>query len=76
MAINTKNICLKLLIVAGIIAILIISSNPRAFAKTVNVKGSGQGTASHGQFQFRRSRACALDYFYWQRQHRRNVQRP
>jgi hypothetical protein len=52
MAINTKNICSKLVIVAGIIAILIISSNPSAFAKTVNVKGSGQGTALTANFSF------------------------
>ena len=38
---SIKNIWSKLVIGAGAIAILIISSNPRAFAKTVTVKGSG-----------------------------------
>jgi hypothetical protein len=47
-----KNICSKLGIVAGIIAILIISSNPSAFAETVTVKGSAQGTALTANFSF------------------------
>src|SRR5260370_19390047 len=47
-----KNICSKLVIVAGIIAILIISSNPSAFAETVTVKGSAQGTALTANFSF------------------------
>src|ERR1700687_2088387 len=52
MATNTKNICSKLITVAGIIAILIISSNPSAFVKTVTVKGSAQGTALTANFSF------------------------
>ena len=47
-----KNICSKLVIVGGIIAILIISSNPSAFAETVTVKGSAQGTALTANFSF------------------------
>src|SRR5437016_1347849 len=47
-----KNIYSKLVIVAGIIAILIISSNPSAFAETVTVKGSAQGTALTANFSF------------------------
>jgi hypothetical protein len=49
---SMKNICSKLVIGAGIIAILIISSNPSAFAKTVTVKGSGQGTDLTSAFSF------------------------
>ena len=49
---SMKNICSKLVIGAGVIAILIISSNPSAFAKTVTVKGSGQGTALTSAFSF------------------------
>ena len=47
-----KNFCSKLVIVTGIIAILIISSNPSAFAETVTVKGSAQGTALTANFSF------------------------
>src|SRR5260370_22904664 len=47
-----KNICSKLVIVAGIIAILIISSNPSVFAETVTVKGSAQGTALTANFSY------------------------
>jgi len=49
---SIKNTCSKLVIVAGVIAILIISSNPSAFAKTVKVKGSGQGTGLTSAFSF------------------------
>src|SRR5690348_2073521 len=51
-AMNIKNICSKLAIGAGVIALLIISSNPSAFAKTVKVNGSGQGTALTSAFSF------------------------
>ena len=49
---SIKNICSKLVTVAGVIAILIISSNPSAFAKTVTVKGLGQGTDLTSAFSF------------------------
>jgi hypothetical protein len=49
---SIKNICSKLVIVAGVIAALMISSNPSAFAKTVTVKGSGQGTGLTSAFSF------------------------
>jgi hypothetical protein len=47
-----KKICSKLEIVAGIIAILIISSSPSAFAETETVKGSAQGTGLTANFSF------------------------
>jgi hypothetical protein len=49
---SIKNICSKLVIVAGVIAALLISSNPSAFAKTVTVKGSGQGASLTSAFSF------------------------
>jgi hypothetical protein len=49
---SIKNICSELVIGARVIAVLIISSNPRAFAKTVTVKGSGQGTDLTSAFSF------------------------
>jgi hypothetical protein len=49
---SIKNICSNLVIAAGVIVILIISSNPSAFAKTVTVKGSSQGTALTANFTF------------------------
>jgi hypothetical protein len=49
---SIKNICSKLAIGAGVIALLIISSNPNAFAKTVTVNGSGQGTDLTSAFSF------------------------
>ena len=49
---SMKNICSKLVIGAGVIAVLMISSNPSAFAKTVTVKGSAQGTALTANFSF------------------------
>jgi hypothetical protein len=49
---SVKNICSKLAIGVGAIALLIMSSNPRAFAKTVTVKGSGQGTDLTSAFSF------------------------
>jgi hypothetical protein len=49
---SIKHICSKLVIVAGVIAALMISSNPSAFAKTVTVKGSGQGTGLTSAFSF------------------------
>jgi hypothetical protein len=52
MAMSRKSISSKLVIVAGNIATLIISSNPSAFAKNVKVKGSGQGTALTANFSF------------------------
>jgi hypothetical protein len=48
----SKNICSKLVIVAGVITALMISSSPSAFAKPVKVKGSGQGTALTANFSF------------------------
>jgi hypothetical protein len=47
-----KNICSKLVIVTGIIAALMISSNLSAFAETETVKGSAQGTALTANFSF------------------------
>jgi hypothetical protein len=52
MLVNIKNICSKLAIGAGVIALLIISSNPSAFAKTVTVKGLGEGTDLTSAFSF------------------------
>ena len=49
---SIKDICSKLVTGAGVIAILIISSNPSAFAKAVMVKGSGQGTDLTSAFSF------------------------
>jgi hypothetical protein len=49
---SMKNICSKLVIGAGVIAVLMISSNPSAFAKTVKVKGSAQGTDLTSAFSF------------------------
>jgi hypothetical protein len=49
---SIKNICSKLVIVAGVIAVLMISSNPSAFAKTVTVKGSAQGTGLSSALSF------------------------
>jgi hypothetical protein len=40
-----KNICSKLVIVGGFIAILIISSNPSAYAETVTVQRVSPGAA-------------------------------
>ena len=49
---SIKNICSKLVIGAGAIAILIISSNSHAFGETVTVNGSGQGTDLTSAFSF------------------------
>ena len=49
---SINNIYSQLVIVAGVIAILIIASNPSAFAKTVQVNGSGQGTDLTTAFKF------------------------
>jgi hypothetical protein len=49
---SINNIYSQLVIVAGVIAMLIISSNLSAFAKTVKVNGSGQGTDLTTAFNF------------------------
>jgi hypothetical protein len=49
---SINNIYSQLVIVAGVIAILIIASKPGAFAKTVQVNGSGQGTDLTTAFKF------------------------
>jgi hypothetical protein len=52
MLLSIKNICSKLAVRAGVIALLIISSNPSAFAKTVTVNGSAEGTDLTSAFSF------------------------
>jgi hypothetical protein len=49
---SINNVYSKLVIVTGVIAVLMISSNPSAFAKTVTVKGSAQGTDLTSAFSF------------------------
>jgi len=46
-----KSLCSKLLVMAWVIAVIIVS-NPTAFARTVNVKGSGSYTAVTVNFSF------------------------
>lgn len=46
-----KNLGSRLLTVAAVVAAL-VSSNPSAFAKTVKVEGSGQGTTLTANFSF------------------------